>query len=154
MRLGVHFGHLVPLQTPYILIYDGRPKFSNSELPKMAILICVCLSSPDISSVKVKAGGRGKAFDEMEKTVDEKTSLRFRWKVDLLKCIDATPTVIESSPLSANVYVGSHSGLFVCVDMASGDEIWREKFPDRIEASAAVSNCGHYIFVGKSTSSH
>jgi hypothetical protein len=68
-------------------------------------------------------GTRGKALNN-EETFEPFTSIQFNWKVDLLKCIDATPTVVETSATSANVYVGSHSGFFVAVELQSGKEVW------------------------------
>ena len=84
-------------------------------------------------------------------TLSRVTSISFAWKVDLQKCIDATPTVVETSPTSTNVFVGSHSGFFVCVGLESGNEVWRIRLPDRIESAAAVSSCKKFIFVGERT---
>ena len=37
----------------------------------------------------------------------------------------------------------------MAVDLETGNEVWRITLPDRIEASAAVSHCGKFIFVGE-----
>jgi len=37
------------------------------------------------------------------------------------------------------VLIGSHSGLFVCVDAATGATVWNNRLPDRIEATASMS---------------
>ena len=109
-------------------------------------------------SSQVEFATRGKSLGNLE--ISEKTTkVQLCWKVDLSKCIDATPLVVKTSVLTLHnvditqstshvVFVGSHSGIFVAVDLESGDEIWRRKFPDRIEGSPAVSFCGKFVFVG------
>lgn len=47
------------------------------------------------------------------------------------------------------MYVGSHSGKFACIDAEFGVEHWTRNLPDRIEASATISACGSFIFIGK-----
>jgi len=54
-----------------------------------------------------------------------------------------------NSSAQKTVFVGSHSGEFVSVNLETGNEIWRITLPDRIEASAAVSFCGKFVFVGE-----
>jgi outer membrane protein assembly factor BamB len=61
------------------------------------------------------------------------------WSIDLEKCIDATP-VIANAADRAVIYIGSHSGLFVAIDLLNGTLIWECRVPDRIESSAAVVN--------------
>jgi len=46
------------------------------------------------------------------------------------------------------VYIGSHSGIFTSVCLDTGLENWKIRLPGRIEASASVSNCGDFVFVG------
>lgn len=47
------------------------------------------------------------------------------------------------------VYIGSHSGLFLAVEVGSGAELWRTMLSDRVESSACVSACSQYIVVGE-----
>lgn len=47
------------------------------------------------------------------------------------------------------MYVGSHSGKFACIDAEFGVEHWTRQLPDRIEASATISACGSFIYIGK-----
>lgn len=83
------------------------------------------------------------------------------WQVDLGKCIDASPLVIRRSiaddstqtptttKITTWVTIGSHSTEFACVDVANnGSVIWKRKLDDRIEASAAMSECNETLFVG------
>jgi outer membrane protein assembly factor BamB len=50
---------------------------------------------------------------------------------------------------SALVYVGAHSGKFACVDVELGEELWTQQLPDRIEATASISESGSFIYVGR-----
>lgn len=81
--------------------------------------------------------------------------------MDLGKCIDASPLVIRRSiagdstqtPTTTKIttwaMIGSHSTEFACVDVANnGSVIWKRKLDDRIEASAAMSECNETLFVG------
>ncbi|KAG3247359.1 hypothetical protein PI124_g7924 [Phytophthora idaei] len=80
--------------------------------------------------------------------------LRSAWRVDLSKCIDASPLVVQRRDHTGAVFstwaiVGSHSGQLVCVDaLAAGQEIWRVSLDDRIEASAALSLKHEIVYVG------
>ena len=47
------------------------------------------------------------------------------------------------------VYFGSHSHLFLAVELMSGRVLWRTKLGDRVESSACSSVCGEYIIVGE-----
>ncbi len=69
------------------------------------------------------------------------------WSVNLEKCIDASPLVVSRDDGDV-VYVGSHSGAFICIDVDSGRERWKTRLPDRIEGSAVPSTDGEKIFVG------
>lgn len=73
---------------------------------------------------------------------------RFNWSVDLKKCIDATPLIVEF-PKSTLIFIGSHSGLFSSIDFDIGQVKWMRDLGDRIESSAALSIDGQFIFVGK-----
>ncbi|KAK1929681.1 Beta-alanine-activating enzyme [Phytophthora citrophthora] len=75
------------------------------------------------------------------------------WKVDLGKCIDASPLVVqhrahEGRASSTWAIVGSHSAKLVCVDVQIGQEIWRVTLDDRIEACAALSVKHQLVYVG------
>ncbi|XP_034246530.1 beta-alanine-activating enzyme [Thrips palmi] len=70
------------------------------------------------------------------------------WKVDLNKCIDASPLCLIYRSGHIGVVVGSHSGKLTYVDGKEGDVRWMVTLPDRIESSACPSVCGQFIFVG------
>ncbi|CAH0474542.1 unnamed protein product [Peronospora belbahrii] len=80
--------------------------------------------------------------------------LRSLWQVNLDKCIDASPTVVQhrdhkGSVCSTWAIIGSHSAQLVCVDvMKAGQEIWRVTLDDRIEACAAISVKHEVVYVG------
>ena len=61
----------------------------------------------------------------------------------LKKCVDASPLVVANNSHS-RIFIGSHSGIFCCVENNSGNttEIWRILLPHRIEASASITQEG------------
>ncbi|KAL3658885.1 hypothetical protein V7S43_016028 [Phytophthora oleae] len=79
--------------------------------------------------------------------------LRSVWNVDLDKCIDASPLVVqrrdhEGRVCSTWAVVGSHSAQLVCIDVQTGREVWRVTLDDRIEACAALSVKHQLVYVG------
>lgn len=77
--------------------------------------------------------------------------LAFAWKVDLGKCIDASPLVIQRATgrsISTWAIVGSHSARIACIDVNSGVTIWHRELDDRIEACTALSVKNEFIYVG------
>ncbi|XP_046395203.1 beta-alanine-activating enzyme [Ischnura elegans] len=71
-----------------------------------------------------------------------------RWKYDLLKCVDASPVVLQYADSKCIVVVGSHSGIVAAVNLENGEEIFRCVLPDRIESSVCSTPCGKFLFVG------
>ncbi len=80
-----------------------------------------------------------------------KFSLQFsvRWRVDTGKCVDSSPLLCCGLGGGPVVFIGSHSGLFLCLEECSGTVKWRQQLPDRIESSPCLSLCGHFVAVGK-----
>ncbi|XP_055712836.1 beta-alanine-activating enzyme-like isoform X1 [Phlebotomus papatasi] len=72
--------------------------------------------------------------------------LKFRWKVNLEKCIDATPSIYLGDSTSC-VSVGSHSHKLVTVMIESGEIIYEDILEDRIEGQVAFCPDG-FGFVG------
>lgn len=88
---------------------------------------------------------------DVANTRSQSLSLAFAWKVDLGKCIDASPLVIQRETgrsISAWAIVGSHSARIACIDVNSGVTIWHRELDDRIEACAALSVKNEFIYVG------
>lgn len=56
------------------------------------------------------------------------------WKINMEKCIDATPTVCKLRNGDVIVSVGSHSKLLYNIFLATGEIISKLEFPDRIES--------------------
>ncbi|KAM6261663.1 beta-alanine-activating enzyme isoform 2-T2 [Porphyrio hochstetteri] len=79
-------------------------------------------------------------------------ALRVRWKSNTRKCVDASPLVVipskEEVSAPVSVYVGSHSHAVQAIDLDLGEIKWEQQLGDRIESSACVSKCGHFIVVG------
>lgn len=68
------------------------------------------------------------------------------WKIDMGKCIDATPTVCLLKDNEAIVSVGSHSRLLYNISIKSGEFISKLELPDRIESQ--VTQKGSFGFFG------
>lgn len=65
------------------------------------------------------------------------------------QCVDASPLVVgREEDNDKRVYIGSHSGLFLAVEVANGVVLWQTRLGGRIESSACVSRCGNFITVG------
>ncbi|XP_075422266.1 beta-alanine-activating enzyme isoform X2 [Ascaphus truei] len=77
-------------------------------------------------------------------------SLRVRWKSDTGKCVDASPILVGSTSKDSpvTVYIGSHSHRMQALELHSGKVMWERVLGDRIESSACMSKCGHFLLVG------
>jgi len=76
--------------------------------------------------------------------------LNVSWKYDTLKCVDATPLIVYKKSYECPlVLIGSHSRQFICVNGVTGSLIWSFAAQDRIESSACISKCGHFVIFGK-----
>ncbi|KAI8824351.1 uncharacterized protein EV422DRAFT_504362 [Fimicolochytrium jonesii] len=78
-------------------------------------------------------------------------SMDIRWRVDLKKCVDASPVICIRSAEGARTliaYIGSHAGRFVAIDVESGVTRWTAQLQDRIESSACITNDGKLVIVG------
>jgi eukaryotic-like serine/threonine-protein kinase len=75
-------------------------------------------------------------------------------RVDLGKCIDASPLIIRHHRHTnvLRTLVGSHSGQFVCLELDSvthkSHVKWTQRLDDRIEATATISVNHELVFVG------
>ena len=91
---------------------------------------------------------------DSQSSVQCRAQFRGKWKADTGKCVDASPLVVQQRQGSGGaddrcVYVGSHSGLFLAIELCSGRKVWQTQLPDRIESSACVSLCGSLVCVGE-----
>lgn len=141
------------------LLEDGGDSYTAVL---MASAIEEAMGEPNLDLVQVLLNG---TFSELQEKVgpmdlvDLKTckmkeeklgseradSLKLCWKVDLKKCIDASPLIIERNNA---VYIGSHKGLFTSVDLTTGQVNWQIGLSGRIEATASTSPCQTKIYVG------
>ncbi|KAK7071975.1 hypothetical protein SK128_008154, partial [Halocaridina rubra] len=71
-----------------------------------------------------------------------------QWKVNLGKCIDSSPTLVEFPTGRTFILVGSHSHRFTCIDVDSACELWSLTLGDRIESSPCLSMDGNFVYVG------
>lgn len=83
---------------------------------------------------------RGKATCDpaMASNLPPLPTLRSSWKVDLSKCVDASPLLVGHDDGCVTCVIGSHAGALSAIDLASGDVRWRASLPDRLEASCCV----------------
>ncbi|KAE9021257.1 hypothetical protein PF005_g5994 [Phytophthora fragariae] len=123
------------------LTYVSR--YNQSSLGVNGVYMPTCYASPLSSSEQTSATSLSTSW-----------VLKRQWRVDLKKCIDASPLVIQRHDLDGAVIstwaiVGSHSGQLVCVDVQdNGREVWRVTLDDRIEASATLSVKYGLVYVG------
>lgn len=69
-----------------------------------------------------------------------KSDMKIVWALDMSKCVDAAPTLIETS-VGLIVSVGSHSGFVFNISFADGRLVSYMELPDRVESQ--VADCGH-----------
>ena len=127
-------------------IYDEFP------LPLVQALASTTESSDKEETTSILSISRFSVFDLLNKktfqtaslskstiaTSNSNMRLQCEWRVQMRKCIDASPVMLTSSSGSHSVvYAADHSGLIVCSNI-NGHVIWRTKLPTRIEASPVV----------------
>ncbi|XP_075215445.1 aminoadipate-semialdehyde dehydrogenase [Lycorma delicatula] len=108
-------------------------------------------SVDDSSVVSIRC--RGKSFvsyptEESNFLNIKQVNLKVKWKYDLRKCVDASPTLVSYKSGKQLVLVGSHSGDMAVIKLQDGEVISLSNLPDRIESSALISECGRYYYVG------
>ncbi|XP_025811498.1 putative acyl-activating enzyme 19 isoform X2 [Panicum hallii] len=69
------------------------------------------------------------------------------WDVPLDSCVDASPLLVVNNGMM-NIFIGSHSHLFLCIDGCSGSVRWSVKLEGRIECSATVTGDFSEVVVG------
>ncbi|TVU13049.1 hypothetical protein EJB05_46724, partial [Eragrostis curvula] len=69
------------------------------------------------------------------------------WNIPLDSCVDASPLLVMNNEMM-NIYIGSHSHLFLCVDVCSGTVRWSVKLEGRVECSATVTGDFSEVVVG------
>ena len=75
--------------------------------------------------------------------IDQTIQITEVWKYNLQKCIDGSPLLLNNK-----IYIGSHSGIFVCLNVLVGSVYWGVKLDDRIEATAAYINALDLVCIG------
>uniref|UniRef100_UPI00358DE405 beta-alanine-activating enzyme isoform X2 n=1 Tax=Myxine glutinosa TaxID=7769 RepID=UPI00358DE405 len=69
------------------------------------------------------------------------------WHFDTNRCVDASPLILVSRG-KAVLILGSHSHWLFCLDLHTGQQIWRAKLGGRVESSACVTTSGKHVSVG------
>lgn len=73
--------------------------------------------------------------------------LRELWNIPLDSCVDASPLLVLTNG-TMNIFIGSHSHLFLCIDGCSGSVRWSVKLEGRIECSATITVDSSEVVVG------
>ncbi|XP_069555329.1 beta-alanine-activating enzyme [Brachyistius frenatus] len=81
--------------------------------------------------------------------------LSLSWSSDTGRCVDASPVLLvqdrtneRSDVAKTTVIIGSHSHRIQALDLSTGSLLWERVLGGRIEASAAVSQCGTLVVIG------
>uniref|UniRef100_A0ACD5ZIQ7 Uncharacterized protein n=1 Tax=Avena sativa TaxID=4498 RepID=A0ACD5ZIQ7_AVESA len=69
------------------------------------------------------------------------------WSIPLDSCVDASPLLVLNNG-TVDIFIGSHSHLFLCIDGCSGSVRWSVKLEGRVECSAAVTGDFSEVVVG------
>ncbi|CAI5741627.1 unnamed protein product [Peronospora destructor] len=119
-------------------------RYNHSSASVDGLYLPTCYTSPS-SSAKETAPASSSCMP---------WELRRTCQVNLGKCIDASPVIVQHRDhkgvvCSTWAIIGSHSAQLVCVDVvAAGQAIWRVTLDDRIEACAAISVKHEIVYVG------
>jgi len=90
-------------------------------------------------------------FTNNKSVKQEIGDFRHQTTFNFKKCIDASPTISISKKLDNLEYtcfIGSHSSLFMSINIMEKTINWKSTLNDRIEGSACLSLCGKYVVVG------
>ncbi|XP_044963355.1 putative acyl-activating enzyme 19 isoform X2 [Hordeum vulgare subsp. vulgare] len=69
------------------------------------------------------------------------------WNIPLDSCVDASPLLVLNNGMM-NIFIGSHSHLFLCIDGCNGSVRWSVKLEGRVECSAAITGDFSEVVVG------
>uniref|UniRef100_A0A453QE99 Uncharacterized protein n=1 Tax=Aegilops tauschii subsp. strangulata TaxID=200361 RepID=A0A453QE99_AEGTS len=69
------------------------------------------------------------------------------WNIPLDSCVDASPLLVLNNGM-INIFIGSHSHLFLCIDGCNGSVRWSVKLEGRVECSAAITGDFSEVVVG------
>lgn len=132
-----------------IQIVDELERVTSSTMPKLLPMllddrvsirqVLASLSTADrVQNETISIPGRIEPIESIE--ILEISS---QWAVDMVKCIDATPTICATLQAEPIVSVGSHSKLLFNMCASSGKLVSRLELPDRIECQVVqLKTCG------------
>lgn len=91
-------------------------------------------------------------YDPVSGKTIKQISLNSLWTIDTYKCVDATPLIkvngVENDDLKIQVYIGSHSGKFLCANALTGQLKWSFEASGRIESSSCLDKSGTFVIFG------
>lgn len=95
----------------------------------------------------------GKDMSKKSSDVKSRTlRLSLSWSSDTGRCVDASPVLLVhkgADEAKTTVFIGSHSHRMQALDLDTGRLLWERVLGGRIEASAAVSQCGRLVVIGQ-----
>lgn len=128
------FIHLGGSSLQAIQIVDELERITTQSIPKLLpMLLNEQISIHEILSHLAINHPRTERYEE-KITVENIPRIHPKWKIDMMKCIDATPTVCLLKDNTVVISVGSHSNWLYNVSMTNGEIISKLKLPDRIES--------------------
>lgn len=115
----------------------------------------------DVTEINIGNKEPNKSFkadehlNELSSDVDVESralGLSLSWSSDTGRCVDASPVLLVQEGKDAaktSVFIGSHSHRMQALDLDTGNLLWERVLGGRIEASAAVSQCGRLVVIGQ-----
>lgn len=133
---------------------EGADYFENQ-------VVKVIRRAGDVRDIRNAEANKSLQADALrEKDVNKKVSgvksralgLSLIWSSDTGRCVDASPVLLVqegADETKTATFIGSHSHRMQALDVDTGSLLWERVLGGRIEASAAVSQCGHLVIIGQ-----
>lgn len=138
--IDLSFIHLGGTSLKAIQIVDEFERTISDTIPQvLTMLLDDRISIREILSHLLNVNQPNESFEKFDENILELTP---RWRIDMKKCIDATPTVCFLHDTTV-VSVGSHSKLLYNISLNDGEIISQLELPDRIESQVTqLDVCG------------
>ncbi|XP_053178742.1 beta-alanine-activating enzyme [Scomber japonicus] len=132
---------------------EGADYFENQ-------VVKVIRRAGDVRDIRNAEANKSLQADALrEKDVNKKVSgvksralgLSLIWSSDTGRCVDASPVLLVqegADETKTATFIGSHSHRMQALDVDTGSLLWERVLGGRIEASAAMSQCGRLVVIG------
>lgn len=118
-----------------IELMEKELSWSRPEL--LPMLLNEQCTITDIFDFLIRADIKSK---QKKDDVTTDSNLKYRWRINTNKCVDATPTICILENDHAIVSVGSHSKMLYNILIANGQILSEIELPDRIESEVTQLN--------------